>query len=132
MTARIQAIVPKRQITSAGLQDRVKQWFREVGNDFKKEMQVEPPSKSNTYTRTHTYQRGWKSARVRVRANSVIVMNDVNYARFVGGPKYRGQTRRNRRAGWRSTTDVVPLVVTRHRQKLDTIILPYRNVTSLP
>lgn len=132
MPARIRAIVPKRQITSAGIQERVNQWFREVARDFKKEMAVYPNEGKNIYKRTFKYKRGWLEATPHITSNSVSVINDVEYARFVGGPKYRGQTRRNRRAGWRSTTDVVPFVVTKHRAKLDKIILPYRNVTTLP
>lgn len=131
MGAKLRAIVPKRQITTDGMQERVNQWFRKIAIDFRKEMQVYPPQKNKEYRRKFRYRKGWNTPPT-ITNNSVTIVNTVPYAGYVGGPKRTTQSRKLRRLGWRSTTDVIPFVVSKHRADLDDVLLPYRNVTNLP
>jgi len=136
MPARLRAIVPKRLITSADIQTRVNEWYKQVARDFKTEMQVYPPKRnSGGYKRTFKYRRGWNTPPV-ITPNSVTVINPVPYSRVVGGPR-RGEPGRRQSArmaglGWRSTTDVIPFVVAKNRGQLQDIVLPYRSGVTLP
>lgn len=135
MPARLRAIVPKSQITTEGMQQRINGWLLGIAEDFKKEMQVYPPKlNKGGYQRTFRYRRGWRDAIPRISNNSAIVENFVPYARLVGGPRRGPHHQRPDMAarGWRSTTDVVPAIVARHKPILQEIILPYRTGVILP
>jgi hypothetical protein len=133
MPARLRAIVPKREITSEGIQQRVNVWFQSLANDFRAEMAVYAPKRpESSYRRTFKYRRGWTNSIPRITNNSVSITNDVRYARLVGGPKRSGQLRKFRDWGWRSTTDVIPFLVRRYTPMLQEIVLPYRTGVVLP
>lgn len=136
--ARLRAIIPRRRIESEAILPRLNKWFKEVGEEFKKEMQeYAPPKVGSTYIRTGNYGEGWAVAPVIITPYTVRVENNMpgakrNYARFVGGPlRYSGGTRQHpmhRATGWKSQTIVGPKVVREKLPKLEKYLLPYARV----
>lgn len=129
--ARLRAILPKQQINAEYTPPKIKRWFKKVGEEFRKEMKFYPPPvPGQSYVRTGTYRSGWDSPLI-IGPASVQLLNEVAYARYVGGPNVRRTTRVGQRKlfaqrGWPSTTDVVPRVIKKYRVELDKVILPFK------
>lgn len=139
--ARFRAIVPKNQVTTSHIEGEVRNWFKQVAEEFREEMQKYPPKLpwKNGFPkkgprrqgrRTGVYKHGW-STPPRYTKASVTVINPVTYSRFVGGPlRDQGAGRQARHMaarGWPSQSVIGPMVVRRNTPELIQAIIPYKN-----
>ena len=130
--ARLRAILPKEQISALYPPARIRKWLTEVGEEFRKEMKFYPPKvRGSSYRRTRRYRRGWDKPLI-IGPASVQLLNDVRYARYVGGPTRSregraGQSRLLASRGWPSQSEVGPRVARKNLPRLRKLILPLRN-----
>lgn len=144
MVQRVRAVLPKRRLRSDTIPPRVKKWLEEVGHEFQEAMSVYPPKTPWKYgfpkkgprrggRRTGAYRKGWDTPIV-VTQYTVTALNNVEYARYVGGPiRSRGgsgatQARHMRARGWPSQTIVGPAVVRRKLPEIRRYLIPYEKV----
>lgn len=136
MTIRVEAILPKKVISAEASERILRKYLRDFATGVQKEMSEYPPRqpwKSRTPRkgprsggkRTGQYKAGWKSAPIYGRA-SVSIINPVEYAAVVGGPKAArpGQIGTHRRRGWKSISTVAPEVNRRVLPRLSTAFTP--------
>jgi hypothetical protein len=129
--ARLRAILPKDQISAKYPPARIQKWFKDVGEEFRKEMKVYPPPfPGSSYQRTGKLRSGWDSPLIITQA-SVTLLNNVSYSRWVQGPNVQRATRTGQRKlfkarGWQSQTDVTRKVIQKNIKRLRKIVLPTR------
>lgn len=121
MATGVEVTLPKRfpaRALSQGVQDMVDNQLLDLALEFQKNMQYyppwqpwkNPPPKSGPRAggaRTGNYGRGWGIV-TDVKAggrNSISILNDVTYARYVGGP-HGVQANALASRGWPSLEDV--------------------------
>lgn len=125
MTIRIQAIIPRgaTPLDPTRVQRGVDRFLRDFSFRVVREMQDYPsarPWKRPPTTgprrggrRTGAYGRGWGTS-VQFTGNSVTIMNSVQYAVYVGGPRRGNRGQRQaafmRERGWKSVSDVAPAI----------------------
>lgn len=143
MTARLRAILPKEKITTLYTKKRIQTWLKDVGEQFQREMGEYPAKQAWKHgeptkgprrggRRTGAYRKGWQNTPLIIREASVVALNPVPYARYVGGPKRSsgGRTRQAkhmRARGWQSQSDVGPAIVRRNLPKLRKLVVPLKN-----
>lgn len=127
----VQVILPRNRIDITGLPNRIKNWHRGTAIAFANRMSAYPPAKvGSRYRRTRRYRNGWKRAGFSptIRLDSVVVVNNVPYARRVGGRRTGPfqQAEMHAQTGWQSVSDVAPQVIRDRAAALQQAILPFR------
>lgn len=136
MPVKLQAILPRGSapLSPTRVQTGMNKWLRDFAFEFVREMQdypqaqpwKHPPPRTGPRRggrRTSVYGKGW-SAAPRFTPDSVEIINNVQYAVWVGGRRRGrpGQARAMQARGWKSVSDVGPQVAKRLLPRLSRLV----------
>jgi hypothetical protein len=135
MALALRAILPRRSVVPAQAAARagVSRFLRDFAFEAARQMAEYPPARPWRSRpprrgpraggrRTGFYGRGW-GVGIRLTPTSAEVSNSASYAVYVGGPnpgqgKGRRQARALRARGWKSVSDVAPVLRRRYNAQL--------------